>query len=715
MKKLIIAILVICSNINARADEGMWLPFLISQNYAEMQKLGFKLTPQDLYDANKSSIKDAIVHFNGGCTGEIISKDALLLTNHHCGYDAIATLSTVEKNYLMNGFAATRKGDELPCKGLFVKFLIRVEDITDVVMKATKKTSGDAFEAKFKKVFEKYEAIEKAKGYEIDIKPFYAGNKYYMMVFERFNDVRLVATPSESMGKFGGDTDNWMWPRHTCDFSMFRVYSNAENRGAAYNKNNRPYQPKHHLPVSIKPLNEGDFAMVYGYPGRTTRYLTSYGVDLAINETNPSIVKIRDKKLSIMRAEMNKDQATNLKYASSYASIANYWKYFIGQTEQLKAHNILSEKQKQENEFVEWAAKDKKLISVFNRYKTTYDTYRPFNKHGVYYREALMGPALTKIAAAFYSLEELYTKKETPEKIAAMVKRIKGMQANMLDGIDLTTDKKLFSAMNMLYYQDVPKEQLPSIFGTNIFNNNGKKDMGAIMDAYTEKLYSETALLDTTKMNNLLANINATNISNDPAIKFALNIMHNYKDNYEGKAKDFNSNMFELNREYQGAMMKKNEGQLMYPDANSTMRLSYGSVKAYQPKDAVSYNYVTTLDGLLEKYKAGDAEFDLPAKVIDLIKRRDYGDYADKKTGSVVTCFISNNDITGGNSGSPVINGNGELIGAAFDGNWEAMSGDISFDKRFKRTIVADSRYILWVLDKVLDGKVIVDEMTLRK
>ncbi len=710
MKKLIIAILILCSNVQSRADEGMWLPFLITQNYEAMQKLGFQLSPQDLYDANKSSIKDAIVHFNGGCTGEIISKDALLLTNHHCGYDAIATLSTVQKNYLMNGFAATRRDEELPCKGLFVKFLVKVEDVTKEVMKATKKAKGQDFEKKFEKVFEKHLAKAKKDGYEIDIRAFYSGNKYYKMVYERFSDVRLVATPSESLGKFGGDTDNWMWPRHTCDFSMFRVYANSENRGAAYSKNNRPYQPKHHLPVSIKPLQEGDFSMVYGYPGRTNRYLTSHGVDLAINETNPSIVKIRDKKLSIMRTEMDKDEATNLKYASSYASIANYWKYFIGQTEQLKAHNVLSLKQKEEKEFVEWGSKVKGANTLFDRFKTIYDNYRPYNKHSVYYREAFMGPQLTKLASLFYGLQEMLNKNEDAEKIAATVKRIKGAQVGLLEDTDITTDKKLFSAMNLMFFQDIPKEQLPKEF-VNIFTNGRERDLSKVIDTYTDNVYDRTALLDSNKLAAFLENITVEKLNTDPLVKHTLAVMSNYKQNYEAKSQDFGADLFALNREFQAGVMQKNEGQLIYPDANSTMRLSYGNVKAYQPKDAVSYDYVTTLNGLMEKYKPGDAEFDLPEKVRDLIARKEFGDYADKKTGSVVTCFITNNDITGGNSGSPVINGKGHLIGAAFDGNWEAMSGDISFDQRFKRTIVVDSRYILWVVDKVLGGKVIVDEM----
>ena len=715
MKKLVVVAIAILASLGVSADEGMWLPFLINQNYEAMQKMGFKLSSEELYSINKSSMKDAIVHFGGGCTAEIISKEGLVLTNHHCGYDAIAGLSTVEKNYLMNGFAAQSRDLELPCPNLSVRFFVRVEDVTDKVAKITKKLKGDAFDKKLEKWVKQMEAEQKALGYEVDVKPFFGGNKYYMMVFERFTDIRLVATPQENLGKFGGDTDNWMWPRHTCDFSMFRIYSNQDNKPAAYSKNNRPYQPKYSLPVSLKGVQEGDYAMVYGYPGRTQRYLSSYGVDLAINESNPAVVKIRTKRLGIMREEMDKDEATNLKYASNYASIANYWKYFIGQTEQLKAQHVMDTKQKQEADYLKWANGDKVYSHVMDNYKAAYDAYRPFVKHGTYYREAFMTPALTKIAAGFYAIMDMYKKKEAPEKITEAIAKLKTSQKAALKNMDLMTDKKLFSAMNLLLYQDVPKDQQPSIFSDDVFKRFGSADWQKTFNDYTEYIYSNTALLDADKMATLLSNLNETNITNDVAVNYALNIMSNYKDNYEKKGLDFAAQKADIDKAFIAGLMKKNEGKLMYPDANSTQRITYGQVKAYQPKDAVAFNYYTTAEGLLEKYKAGDAEFDLQPNILDLLRNKDYGDYADKKLGTLVTCFITNNDITGGNSGSPVINGNGELIGAAFDGNWEAMSGDISFDQKYKRTIVADVRYIMWVLDKVLGGHAIMDEINFKK
>ena len=340
-KALLLMVLFMSSQIVSKADEGMWLPLLISQNYEAMQRLGLRLTPEQIYSINNSSMKDAIVHFGGGCTGEMISNNGLLLTNHHCGYDAIATLSSVDQNYLMNGFMANSFEDELPAVGLGVKFLYRIEDVTDKVNAHLGDAYGKDVETKFEEIAKEITKAANENGsYESDVKSFYAGNKYYLFVYQRFTDVRLVAAPPENLGKFGGDTDNWMWPRHTCDFSMFRVYSNNDNKPAPYSKNNPPYTPKHHLPVSLKGEKENDYAMIMGYPGRTTRYLTSYGVDLAINISNPSVVKIREKRPAIMREEMEKDPAVDLMYASSYAGIANYWKYFIGQTEQLKNLNL---------------------------------------------------------------------------------------------------------------------------------------------------------------------------------------------------------------------------------------------------------------------------------------------------------------------------------------------------------------------------------------
>lgn len=716
MKKLLFLILIISAQFTARADEGMWMPLLISQNYEAMQRMGLKLTAEQIYSINNSSMKDAIVHFGGGCTGEIISDKGLLLTNHHCGYGSIAALSTVNQNYLMNGFMANTTSEELPCPGLSVKFLVRIEDVTSQVNNQINDAYGKDVETRFESVAKEISKAANENGtYESDVKSFYAGNKYYLFVYQKFTDIRLVSTPPENLGKFGGDTDNWMWPRHTCDFSMFRVYSNNDNKPAPYSANNRPYAPKHHLPVSLKGVRDNDYAMIMGYPGRTTRYLTSYGVDLAINVTNPSIVKIRDKRLAIMREEMEKDPAVDLANASNYASIANYWKYFIGQTEQLKNLNILKQKQKEEADFQYWVSGyDKDLKSVLPDYQRAYADYTPYAKHQTYLREAFMAPTLTRFAMSFEMIAKAIDARVSADSLDKLCKRLVTGRKGAFKDMSLDLDRKLFSALNLLFYQDVPKAQHPSIYTNEVFANYGSDNWQKTFDDYAADVYKHTALLDETKFAELCTAENVSKLLEDPAVKHALNVVQNYKQYYEPKINDFNYEMFELNRAYQGALLQKNRNKLMYPDANSTMRLSYGKVSSYAPKDAVFYNYYTLADGLLEKYKAGDKEFDLQPKIVDLLKNKDYGPYEDRDLGGLVTCFITTNDITGGNSGSPVINGNGELIGCAFDGNWEAMSGDVAFDKRYKRTICADVRYIMWVVDKVLGGRRLMDEMTIR-
>jgi hypothetical protein len=715
MKKLLIAFLSIILFAPAKADEGMWIPMLIGQNFQQMQKLGWKGTAEDIYSVNKSSMKDAIVHFGGGCTAEMISADGLLMTNHHCGYGNISSLSTVENNYLMNGFVANTKDAELPCPGLSVKFLVRMEDVTKRVRKKISDAYGADVSKRLREVTKELQKENDNNGaYRVDVRSFYSGNKYYMLIYEVYTDVRLVAAPPESLGKFGGDTDNWMWPRHTCDFSMFRVYSNNNNRPAKYSKNNRPYHPKHHLPVSLKGVEDGDFAMIMGYPGRTTRYLTSQGIDLSVNDFNPTIVKIRDKRLAVMREVMDRKPAVDLQYASTYASVANYWKYFIGQTEQLKRLKIQDQKMDEEAEFQRWSKKEARYLkNLFPDYAEAYADYKPYVKHYLYFYEAFGSPKLTQLALRVSGLKKLIDSKADIDKINKALTALKKTRASLIESMDKELDQNLFAAMNQMFYEDVPRAQHPSIFSSEVFNRFGTGGTEKTFKDYTSYLYQKTALLNDEAFDRMATPENIDKLLEDPAIVYAMNVNDNWKKNYADIITDYRYERFELDRAYLGGMLEKNQGKLMYPDANSTMRLSYGNVKAYKPKDGVSFSHYTTAAGLMEKYKPGDKEFDLQTKIVDLVRRKDYGDYANSK-GELVTCFITNNDITGGNSGSPVINGNGEWIGAAFDGNWEAMSGDIAFDKRFKRTIIVDARYIMWVLDKVLGGRPLLDEMTIR-
>ncbi len=716
MKRLLIVLLAVLLFAPARADEGMWIPMLIGQNFQQMQKLGWKGTADDIYSVNKSSLKDAIVHFGGGCTAEMISADGLLMTNHHCGYGNISALSTVENNYLMNGFVANTREAELPCPGLSVKFLVRMEDVTDRVQKKIGDAYGEDVNTRLSEVSKELEKENNNDGaYQVDVKSYFSGNKYYMLIYEVYTDVRLVATPPESLGKFGGDTDNWMWPRHTCDFSMFRVYSNNNNRPAAYSKNNRPYQPKHHLPISLKGVKDGDYAMIMGYPGRTTRYLTSQGIDLAVNEYNPTIVSIRDKRLKVMSEVMDRKPAVDLQYASTYASVANYWKYYIGQTEQLKRLKIYDQKLNEERAFEDWAKKDARYLkNLFTDYTAAYASYKPYVKHNLYYYEAFGAPKLTQLALRVAGLNKSDDKKAlTAEELEKQLASLKKSRESIIKSMDMELEENLFAAMNYMFYQDVPRAQHPSIFSSEKFTNFGSPNKEETFKAWAKSMFQNTALLNDELFERYATPENYGKLLEDPMVMYASNVSDNWKDNYSKIIDDYRHERFELDRAYLGGMLEKNAGKLMYPDANSTMRVTFGSVKSYDPKDGVSFSHYTTAEGLLEKYVPGDKEFDLQTKIVDLLRAKDYGDYQNEK-GELVTCFITTNDITGGNSGSPVINGNGEYIGSAFDGNWEAMSGDIAFDQRFKRTIVVDARYIMWVLDKVLGGRPLMDEMTIR-
>jgi len=715
MKRILLSIWAFALLFSARADEGMWVPSLIGKNYDEMVRMGLKLSKEDLYSINQASLKDAIVQFGGGCTGEIISSQGLLLTNHHCGYSYIAGLSSVEKNYLDNGFWAKSMAEELPAPGLSVIFLQRIEDVTKEVMDYTANAKGEEYNRKFDEIRKKIEDRASKNGKLVaNVREYFNGNQILLLTYKRYTDVRLVGTPPKSLGKFGGDTDNWMWPRHTADFSMFRVYAGADNQPAAYAASNKPYQPKKFLPVSIGGVKEGDYAMIFGYPGRTNRYEVASGLNVALSDVNPSIVNIRDKRLSIMRKHMDANKAVYLNYTSSYASIANYWKYYIGQTEQLKRLKVVDKKQQQEAAFTEWAkVNDPQDAGLVTEYNNAWSAYAPYAKHAIYYSEAFRAPALTRLAAAMEplakALERGQTSKDTLEKYTSQLKT--GRRA-LMKGYDQPLDQELFAEMTKMYYNDVPKAQQPTIFDEVIFKKYGK-DQNKAFDSYAASVYKNTFLLDSNKFNAFLEKPTLKQLNSDPAIQYAFSFVRNWEHNYAPKADAFNAQKKELAKRYIKGQMEWKKDRLFYPDANSTMRISYGKVLSYAPQDGVFYDYYTTLDGLMAKYQPGDDEFDVPQDLITLYKNKNFGRYADKD-GKVRTCFITNNDITGGNSGSPVINGNGELIGLAFDGNWEAMSGDIAFDKKYKRTICVDTRFVLFLIDKMGGAKNLIREMEVR-
>jgi len=722
MKKTLLLFIAVIMMLGARADEGMWIPMLIGKNYDEMLRLGLRLSEEDLYNINHSSIKDAILQFGGGCTAEMISENGLLLTNHHCGYDAIATLSTVDRNLLDDGFWAHNLSEELPAQGVTALFLISMEDVTKQVQSAIGDATGEDYNKKLKAISKQIEEKETNGGkLEASVKSYFNGNQFFLIIYKRYTDVRLVGNPPKSLGKFGGDTDNWMWPRHTCDFSMFRIYADENNQPKPYNINNVPYHPKKYLPISVAGEQEGDFAMIYGYPGRTNRYEVSYGVDLAINVTNPSIVACRELRLAIMRRHMDANKATYLQLTSLYSRIANYWKYFIGQTEQLKRLNIVEKKRKSEDAFSAWEREnnlDAGLLASFGR---IFADYTPYAKNAVYYSECFRASAIARMASSLKPLYDAYERnagkndkhaisEDTVKKYINMAKM--AYKANMKE-YDPGTEKDMLAEMTELYYNNIPKEQLPDIYAKVIFKNK-KPATKTTYSAYAGFVFAHTFLADSNKFNAFCKSPSFQKLKSDAAMQYALSFVTTYSDKYQPKIEAFNLRKADLGREYLKEIMQMKKNKLLYPDANSTMRISYGKVQSYDPQDGVHDNYFTTLDGLIAKYKPGSDEFDAPAQLINLYKAKDYGRYADAD-GTLHTDFITSNDITGGNSGSPVMNADGELIGAAFDGNWEAMSGDIAFDKKYKRTIVCDIRYILFVIDKMGHADNLINEMDIRE
>ena len=698
-----------------KADEGMWLPMLIGKNYEQMKKQGFKLTPEDLYSVNKASIKDAIVSFGGFCTGEIVSKNGLIFTNHHCGYDAAASNSTPENNILDNGFYAKSFQEEKPIKGLFVRFLVRMEDVTPKVMAALVGIEEKDKAAKIAEITKKITTDATiGTSMEADVRDIYKANQFLLFIYERFNDIRLVGIPAQSIGKFGGDTDNWEWPRHTGDFSVFRVYADSENKAAPYSVNNKPYTPKKSLPISIKGIKNGDFSMVYGYPGRTDRYLTSYGVKMATEKTNPTIVKLRDIRLKAWKEEMDKSLDTRLKLSSQYANIANYWKYFIGQTEQLKRLKINEEKQKQEEDFTKWAASSPVNVNLIGAYKNAYAIYEPYAVHITYVNEGLLASSFIRNANQIGSMiKAMNVRKADPAFQTQVKQNFNDLVNNYQSTYSENADKKIFAQILTSFYQDVPKSQHPK-FITLISENYWKGSTEATFKNYADHLWEKSNLIDPEKMRKFLSNPSLEALENDPAYLYASNLIpQDYiRNNFGSVFSDFQIEKNRLDNLYLKALTEKNKGNLAYPDANSTMRISYGTIQNYSPKDGIIYDIKTSIDGMVAKYKPGNEEFDLPKSLLEAYSKRDFREYAE--AGTLPVGFISNNDITGGNSGSPVLNGNGELIGIAFDGNWEAMSGDIAFDKQYKRTISVDIRFVLWCIDVIGGAKNLIDELDIK-
>lgn len=690
-----------------------------------MQKMGLQLTPEELYSINNSSLKDAIVGLSNGakprgffCTGEIVSGNSLLFTNHHCGYSSIAALSTVEHDYLNEGFAAKNFSEELHAEGVSASFLVRMENVTDEILGVV--TDDMDWMARQKAITEKAKELEEAASEDGKLNPvvkgFFEGNEYYMFVYKTYTDVRLVFTAAQSIGKFGGDTDNWMWPRHTGDFSVFRVYADENGEPAEYAENNKPLTPKHHLPVSLDGVHSDDFTMIWGFPGTTERYMTSHGINYNVDVFYPIVHDVFKAETDVMDEYMKIDKAVNIAYADNKAGLANTWKNFEGQMTMLRKNKVAERKAELEKQFAEWVnANDERKTEYGDVLETFEVMYAQMSETAktLYYPNFLSQLNPIGMASEFAEYYQVVTSKEvSKDDKKAAEEALKNIDVDaMFKDLDARVEKDMLVAVLNIYGKVFAVEELPETLQKLL--KKAKGDWTALANMIFDKSMFSTP----ESVQALIEKPNAKKIDKDPAF-IMMNALMEQIFSIAPAYRMANIAISEANHKFVKGLREfyaeTQPEKVLYPDANSTLRMSYGSVKDYQPADAIHYDYVCTANGILEKYIPGDFEFDAPQRLLDLIEMRDFGQYADDN-GELITCFLSTNDITGGNSGSPIINGKGELIGLAFDGNWEAMSGDVNFEPNLQRTINVDIRYVLFVIDKVYGATNIIDELDIRK
>lgn len=710
IKSLFLVSLLALSGLSMRADEGMWLlPLLEKMNKGQMTELGFEITPQEIFDLNNSSIKDAITIFGNGCTGELVSNQGLLFTNHHCGYSSIQMLSSVEHNYLKDGYWAMNLQEELPVEGLTVSALESFTDVTKKVEKAVKKAANAHERDSIIRDLSKQMA-EKAgcdgKLVRGQLTSFYGGNTYYFIVYKVFSDVRFVGAPPSSIGKFGADTDNWMWPRHTGDFSVFRVYADKNNQPAEYSEDNVPYTPKQFLKISLKGYEQNDPTMVMGYPGRTNRFMTAAEVE-ETREQNEIAIKMRTIRQDVLMADMQSDPAIFVKYANKYAGSSNGWKKWIGMNETFARLDVYARRAEQEAAFAEWVnAGGKKRIERYGEaIKNVEEAIagrRDASNLSRYISESVLNVELLSFSNATVALRYIATIEDAEKKAREQKALIEQMSASYKD-YSVSTDKKVAVAMINALAESVDAEVLPA------FYNTIETEFGGDVNAFVEDLFASSNYTSLEKFTTAVE----AGVTDDKAYDVFLTVLDVFRPLAQ-TTRSFAEQFAQGKKDYIAGTLEMREGEAIYPDANFTMRLTYGSVLPYSPRDAVYYNYYTTLDGVMEKEDPNNWEFVVPAKLRELWEAKDFGQYA-LEDGRLPVAFISNNDITGGNSGSPIMNGRGELIGLAFDGNWESMSGDVIFEPNYQRCINVDIRYVLFIIDKFGGAGYLLDEMEIIK
>ncbi len=704
MKKLLLLFVASVVSVSAFADEGMWLlPYLQKMNIRTMKARGCKLSAEDIYSVDKSSLKDAIVIFGNGCTGEIVSPNGLLFTNHHCGFSSIQELSSVEHDYLKNGFWAMSPEEELPAPGLSVRFIRKIMDVTSEIIGNVPSIAGqEEFEqitaANRKALTEKL--LAEYPGMSVEVDAFFGGNQFFAFIIEKFTDVRLVGAPPQSIGKFGGDTDNWMWPRHTGDFSVFRVYAGPDNKPADYSPENKPYKADRFLRISLDGVDENDFAMIMGFPGSTERYMTSYEIDDMLGISNPNRIFIRGERQAILWEDMLASDKVRIQYASKYARSSNYWKNSIGMSRGIEKLNVKARKQAQEAEFQAWAQQntvpEEGFITALPKIKEYVDGRGEIDHNRQYLAEAfLMSVEALTPCRSFMGKEKIADPEKSKQRLADWYK-----------DYNAPTDRKV--AKRMLKIAREHMTDLPSFY-TEIVD----RDFGGDTDAYVDYLYDNSVFVSEEKTAALVDDFSAEKWAADPFVPFAESVWKKYVE-LSKASRPFSQLYREGHRKYVAGLMRQYPDKAWAPDANFTLRLTYGRVLPYDPADGIRYNHYTTLKGVIEKEDPKNpAEFTVPAKLKELYYSKDFGPYANKQD-ELPVAFLADCDITGGNSGSPVLDSRGDLIGLAFDGNWEAMSGDVAFEPELQRTIAVDVRYVLFVIDKFAGAGWLLDEMQFR-